>query len=151
MAAVSAGTWAIATSGFGTASDPLITLSYIDNKLTPDILAKFQKQLDTKSADLTTDLQKRIEELEANSGSNTFRQVSLQNGQSISCSAGAEVLLRSGSLQAWSDLSSLSGGGTLKQGEALRINYMYMIPNDGGGFGAAEASTLLIRGSYKIN
>lgn len=156
MVGVGFGTWAVAAANYGTSSDPLITLSYLNNKLTPDLMSQFQKQVDTKTADMNTGIQKQIQDLESKiskSGGNSasFVQVNLQNGQSVACSAGAEILLRSGTVQAWSDMSDLTSGSTLKLGDAMKQNYMYMIPYDGGGFGAASASTLLIRGSYKIN
>jgi hypothetical protein len=155
MVGVGLGTWAVAAANYGTSSDPLITLTYINNKLTPELLTQFQKQLDAKTAEMNTSLQKQIQELEAkiekSSGGTSFVQVNLQSGQSVSCSAGAEIMLRSGSVQAWSDLSDLTSGSALKQGEALKQNYMYLVPFDGGGVGAAGASTMLIRGNYKIN
>ena len=156
MLCVGLGTWAVAAANYGTSSDPLITLTYLNNKLTPDLLTQFQKQLDSKTAEMSTSIQKQISDLEAKidksgGSSNSFVQVNLQNGQSVNCSAGAEIMLRSGSVQAWSDMSDLTSGSTLKLGESLKQNYMYMIPYDGGGMGAAAASTLLIRGSYKIN
>ncbi len=156
MIGVSIGTWAVAAANYGTPSDPLITLSYLNSKLTPELLQQFQKQLDAKTAEMTANFQKQIRDLEAkiekNSASGaTFVQVNLSSGQSVTCSAGAEIMLRSGTAQAWSDMSDLTGGGTLKLGDMLKQNYMYMTPYDGGGLCAASAATLLIRGGYKIN
>lgn len=156
MVGVGLGTWAVAAANYGTTSDPLVTLSYLNNKLAPDLLGQFQKQLDAKTAEMNTSLQKQIQELDAkidrNGGSSSsFAQVNLQNGQSVNCSAGTEIMLRSGSAQAWSDMADLTSGGTLKLGDAMKQNYMYMTPIDGGGFGASSTSTILIRGSYKIN
>jgi len=156
MVGVGVGTWAVAAANYGTSTDPLVTLSYLNNKLTPDILAQFQKQLDSKVADLNTSFQKQVQDLQdklskTSTGSAVFVQVSMQSGQSITCSAGTEILLRSGTAQAWSDMSDLTGGGVLKLGDGLKQNYMYIVPFDGGGLGATSATTLLIRGSYKLS
>ncbi len=156
MIGVSLGTWAVAAANYGSSSDPLVTLSYLNSKLTPELLQQFQKQLDTRTAEMTASFQKQIQDLEAkiekSGGSGAaFVQVNLLNGQSISCSAGTEIMLRSGTAQAWSDMSDLTGGGTLKLGDMLKQNYMYMTPYDGGGLGATGAAALLVRGGYKIN
>ncbi len=157
IAGVGIGTWTLAASTYGTSSDPLITLSYLNDKVMPAVLSEFQKKMDAKVSELTNSYEKRIKELEdklnnsAGGGSGTFSVVELKNGQSISCSEGAEIMLRSGSAQAWSEISDLTSGSPLELGGMLVQNHMYTIPYSGGGLGVISDSTLLIRGSYKIN
>ncbi len=157
LVGVGIGTWTLAAATYGTSSDPLITLSYLNDKVMPSVLSEFQKKMDAKVNELTTGYEKRIRELEdklnnsSGGGSETFAVVTLKNGQSVSCSEGAEVMLRTGSAQAWSEISDLTSGTPLAVGGELILNHMYTIPYAGGGLGATSDSTLLIRGTYKIN
>ena len=43
-----------AASGYGTSSDPLVTLSYLDETLTPAILEKVDQRLSERESALTT-------------------------------------------------------------------------------------------------
>ena len=155
---VGIGSWALAAATYGTSSDPLITLSYLNDKVMPSVLNEFQKKMDSKVSELTTSYEKRIKELEdklnnssGTGGSATFAAVTLKNGQSISANEGTEIMLRTGSAQAWSELSDLTSGAPLELGGMLVQNHMYTIPYSGGGLGVVSDSTLLIRGTYKIN
>jgi hypothetical protein len=49
---IAAGIGAYAASNYGTSDDPLITLSYLDNKLTPDLMKQFDLKLDSTVAEL---------------------------------------------------------------------------------------------------
>ena len=153
---VGVGTWTLAASTYGTSSDPLITLSYLNEKVLPSMLVDFQKKIDAKVSELTVAYEKRIRELEdkldssSGGGGETFSVVTLKNGQSISCSEGAEIMLRGGTAQAWSDISDLTSGAMLKIGGDLLQNHMYTVPYSGGGLGATSDATLLIRGKYTI-
>ena len=156
LVGVGVGAWTLAASTNGTSSDPLITLSYLNDKVMPSVLDQFQKKMDAKVGELTAGYEKRIKELEdkldsaSGGGSETFSVVTLKNGQSVSCAEGAEVMLREGTAQAWSEISDLTSGAPLELGGALVKNHMYAVPYAGGGLGAVSDVTLLIRGGYKI-
>jgi len=155
MAGVSIGTWAIATSSYGTSSDPLITLSYLNDTLMPQILADFQTEMDAKVGELTAEFETQIRELEGRlseyTGGDVFATVTLQSGQSVTCQEGTEIMLRSGAAEAWSELSDLTGGENLASSGTLIKNHMYVVVSAGGGIGAKSDSTILIRGSYTLN
>lgn len=155
MAGVSIGTWAIATSSYGTSSDPLITLSYLNDTLMPQILADFQTEMDEKVGELTAEFESQIRELEGRlsqySGGDVFAALSLRAGQSVTCQEGTEIMLRSGAAEAWSELSDLTSGESLASSGALIKNHMYVVVSAGGGLGIKSDVVILIRGTYTVN
>jgi len=154
MAGVGIGTWAIASSNFGTSSDPLITLSYLNETLMPQIMNEFKSEMDKKVAELTTEFEKKIKELEDKlsgySGGDVFVTVNLLSGQSLTCEEGAEIMLRSGTAEATAGLSDLTSGESLPASGELVRNHMYVALSEGG-ITAKSDATVLIRGTYKIN
>ena len=157
LVGVGIGTWTLAAATYGTSSDPLITLSYLNDKVMPSMLSEFQKKMDAKVGELTTGYEKRIRELEdklntsAGGGNETFAVVALKNGQSISCSEGVEIMLRAGSAQAWSEISDLTSGTPLGVGGRVGFKPHVHRALCGRRLGVTSDTTLLIRGSYKIN
>lgn len=135
------GVTAYAASNYGTSSDPLITLSYLTDTLTPNLLSQ-----------LRTDLDAAVDEVQASSGSlQTYSVVTLSRGQTLSGSAGCEILLRSGSATCISGLADITDGTSLSGGSSLSANHLYMASADGSGCTASADSTLLlVRGSYTI-
>jgi len=154
MVGVGIGTWAIASSNYGTSSDPLITLSYLNETLMPEILSKFQSEMDKKVAELTAEFETQIKELEDKlsgySGGDVFATVNLRSGQSLTCKAGAEIMLRSGTAAALTELSDLTSGENLLPSLALSKNHMYVVPASGGGISAGSDATVLVRGTYTV-
>jgi hypothetical protein len=155
MVGVSLGTWAIATSNYGTSSDPLITLSYLNETLMPQILADFKSEMDKKVGELTVEFEAQIKELEdrlaQHSGGDVFVTLTLRAGQSLTCGEGAEIMLRSGTVEAWSELSDLTSGDKLQPSGTLIKNHMYVVVSAGGGIGANSDAVILIRGAYTVN
>ncbi|MGI5935539.1 MAG: hypothetical protein ACOX7I_01860 [Oscillospiraceae bacterium] len=146
---IAAGLGAYAASNYGTSDDPLITLSYLNNKLTPELMKQFDQKLDGA-----------VSELEAllgfGSTADTYKLVTLNKGQVIKGSVGCEILLRIGSAKVSAastpGLVDLTSGGTLNNGSALTSNHLYLVTIEGHGITAAESSTkVLVRGSYVIS
>ena len=147
----------------GTQADPFVTLSYLTDVFRPQIMADVTKT----GQELTQNFDARIAALEAlleadrNSSaapapgaSDRFSVVTLSRGQSMTCSVGAEIMLRigtatgSGSAPALVDYTS---GDTLSSGTALTTNHMYLITIEGNGIRAtADLVRVLVRGSYKL-
>lgn len=144
-----------AASGYGTSSDPLVTLSYLTDKLTPDIMAKLDKQIADKEAQLT----KKFTDLLAASGSvksDTYSVVTLSNGQTLSGKVGCEIMLRVGTAtcvaQNTPGLIDSSSGNSINSGAALTMNHMYIVSIDGHGVRATASSVkVLVRGEYSIS
>ena len=125
---------AYAVSSYGTQSDPLVTKSYLDEVLQPQLLEEFDDML-SDGAD--------------------FRVVTLQNGQVLSAEVGCEVMLRIGSASASGPdspvLVDTTSGTTLENGGAMVKNHLYMITIVNNGLKAtANGTKVLVSGSYTI-
>ncbi|HHU22694.1 MAG TPA: hypothetical protein GXZ52_04645 [Clostridiales bacterium] len=146
---IAAGIGAYAASNYGTSDDPLITLSYLDNKLTPDLMKQFDLKLDSTVAELEA-------LIGSGSSADTYKLVTLNKGQVIKGSVGCEILLRIGSAKVSAastpGLVDLTSGGTLNNGSALTSNHLYLVTIEGHGISATESSTkVLVRGSYVMS
>ena len=138
----------------GDQNDPLVTLSYLTQKVLPDLEKSTQEKADAKSAELT----KQFEELASQSGtgsSASYQVVTLSAGQRMNLGLGAEVMLRVGSATAGAAVNpalvDTTTGGNLNDGGALVQNHLYMMTIEGRGVRATAATTkLLVRGSYTI-
>ena len=126
---------AYAVNNYGTQADPLVTKSYLDEVLQPELLAEFDEMLSSDGAD--------------------FRVVTLQNGQTLSAEVGCEVMLRIGSASAsgpdFPVLVDTTSGTTLDDGSAMAKNHLYMITIVNNGLKAtANGTKVLVSGSYTI-
>ena len=145
----------------GSENDPLVTLSYINDIFTVQVQKYFREELQAQTDSLRDSLETRIEALEeaceaaggADAGM-TFTEITLSPGKKLSCTAGTELLLRSGSAYAVAPetpgLLDTSGGSNLDRGAYLAKNHMYLVTSDGGGIYAVSSATVLIRGDHKI-
>ena len=157
--ALVSGLTTLAVTKDGTQDDPLVTLSYLTQKVTPDILDKLGDRIDAKAAELTEEFEQRI----AASGGGTasapsgFTVVTLTNGQTVTCGVGTEIMLRLGSaVSAGPDnprlIDETTGGSVSTSGTALTANHMYMVTIQGNGVKATANNTkILIRGEYTIS
>lgn len=154
----------IAFASPGTATDPLITLSYLTNIFRPQIL----EEVDKAGQELSTGFDARISTLETQldgnqSGANTddlgpadvFTVVTLRRGQSLTCSVGVEMMLRIGSATAFGSSPALvntTSGSTLSSGNALAVNNMYLVTIQGNGVtSTVDTTRILVRGSYTVS
>ena len=142
LVAVGAGAGAYAASTYGTQSDPLVAKSYLDNTLTPKLQSEFQTKVDQQSQVLENEI------ASANKTMN-FAAVSLSKGQTLRCSEGCEVVLRSGSAAASAALSDVTAGTEVSSGGALTANHLNVAP-DSAALTATAAATLLVRGVYTV-
>ena len=135
-----AGITVYAAYNYGTMDDPLITKSYLDKVLTPELMEEFNAQLD--------DYQSASEE-------GTFTVLTLNRGQVIKCQVGCELMLRIGAAYAsGSDspvLVDVTAGRTLENDTTLERNHLYMVTIADNGFTVSATTTkVLIRGEYTI-
>ncbi len=137
VAVLAAGIGAYAASSYGTQSDPLVAMSYLEDVLQPQI----ENSLDAKISEATKGL--------SNGGSASFTAVSLEAGQSLSVSSGTEIVLRSGSCASSGALSDVTAGTELGSGAELTANHL-CLASASATLTAASAATLLIRGSYSL-
>ena len=140
----------------GDKDDPLVTLSYLNNQLTPAVLKQVDSELNTKGTALSNKLNAQIDNALGNvSSGTTYQMISLAAGKTLKGSAGTEVLLRSGTATCVSSASpgllDTTAGTTLENGKALAANHLYIMPADGKGVKAGSAATFLVRGECTIS
>lgn len=143
----------------GTQADPLVTLSYLNNKVTPSILSQVDAKIAQREADLVNQLKQQsggqtTDKPTTGTASSSYTVVTLTQGQQLIGKEGCEFLLRSGSATCVSDsapgLVDMTGGTTLAPGGALVKNHLYLSTVDGRGVKAVGAVTLLVRGAYSL-
>ncbi len=148
----------------GTADNPLVTLDYLTEIVTPSVLEDTQSKVDSAKDTYESNLDakitaytKEMEGLSANEGSHTamlYEVVELDKGQTLEGTMGCEVVLRQGSaVSVASDSDGLvdsTAGGALKNGSALVKDHLYLVSAQSIGVQATSSVTLLVRGSYSI-
>ena len=148
---------AAAATDAGSSKDPLITLSYLEEVYTPQVLeradsllternAQLEKDLIAAAAKLTKEAAYESPDAPAQGTAVVYTPVTLESGQTLTLSLGAEVMLRGGSVTGQSGLADTTGG--TFGGGALTRNHLYLSTQDGQALnGSGE---LLVRGTYNI-
>ena len=162
LSAVLLGTVAALATG-GDQTDPLVTLSYLDQTALPQIVKQVEEQTAAKQEELEQNLTAQINQYLAQAGSGagtssvgsaSFTLVSLSGGQVLSLGVGCEVLPRIGTVTVRSNTSpaliDTSTGGTVGSGTALTANHLYMATIADRTLTASGDVKLLVRGSYSI-
>ena len=160
-----------ATGTAGTSSDPLVTLSYLNEKFLPELLAQAEEKIaahkETASQELSAQVNADIARLEEKYGTpvedegasadtvDSFVVVTMTNGQVLYGDIGCEVMLRVGSATVVSPSSpgliDTTSATTLDHGKALTKNHLYMLTISDRGVKATAATTkLLVRGTYEV-
>jgi hypothetical protein len=130
-----AGVAAYAATNYGTQDDPLITKSYLDEVVKPQLESDMQTKLDAASKEILS------------SAPGEFASVDLANGQTLRLGAGSQILPVRGGVSALGAMADTTAGSAVKSGETLSDNHLYMATEDGG-VKAAGTATVLVSGSY---
>lgn len=143
---------AMASRDPGSQTDPLVTLSYLTDTFTAQIMDKVDEMLAERNAALNKELGDQLAQMPVGSGE-SYVAVTLAAGQTLYGEAGCEVLLRSGSARCTgagsTGLVDTTSGGNLSTGAALTANHLYLMP-ERRGIAAADGAALLVRGSYTV-
>lgn len=131
----------IAFSEPGETDDPVVTKSYILDKVVPDLKA----YVDEKVAAITG----------SSGGGASFVVVDVPNGKTIVADAGTEMILRKGSgtviATEKGGLADTTGGYDLGNGAAMPANHMLIVPvGDGRGFTATSDVIVMVKGGYNL-
>ena len=156
--ALVSGLTTMAVTNYGSRSDPLVTLSYIEDTLTPAIMDKVNGSIDAKAKELEESFSEIVSQ-SASGGSQQsgFSVLTLSNGQTVTCDVGVEIMLRIGSaVSSGPDRPRLvdetDGSSLMDANSALKANHMYMVTIRGNGIKATANNTkVLIRGSYTVS
>ena len=151
-----------ATGGAGTSSDPLVTLSYLNEKFLPQILSEVDKKTASREQTLSSKLTEQVksetqafeQKYGASSGNTSggtamsFTVITLNQGQILYMGVGCEAMCVAASTPGLIDETS---GAVLAGGLALQQNHLYMATVDSRGVQASANSTkLLVRGNYSV-
>lgn len=131
----------VAFSEPGDSDDPVVTKSYIVSVVVPQLKAYVEQRLGNS---------------EANAYSDEFVVVDILSGQTVSCEAGAELILRKGSATVIATdkggLADTTAGYDLGNGSAMPANHLLIVPvDDGRGFRATSDAIVMIKGGYNIS
>ena len=154
--ALVSGLTTLAVTNYGTKDDPLVTLSYLNQTVTPGILDELDDSIDAKASELTREFEQRVAAAGGASTASGFSVVTLSNGQTVTCGVGTEIMLRIGSaVSAGSDsprlIDETTGESVTAAGTTLAANHMYMVTIQGNGVKATSNGVkILIRGAYTI-
>lgn len=142
---IGAGIGAFAATTYGSQSDPLVTLSYINETLRKDMTNQFDTQLDQAVGELENRFEKSMA-----SSAGAYVTVSLSGGQSVIGGEGCEILCRSDKAVSVGTLVDLTDGRTVKAGSALVKNHLYMASDGQSGIKVSESVNMLVRGVYSV-
>ena len=139
LALVVIGASAYAFSSYGSKDDPLITKSYLDDVLAPQLLEEFEARLDASDS----------------AANGSFSVVTLSYGQELTADVGCEIMLRIGSATVSATdtpgLVDTTDGTTLENGLSLTQNHLYMATIAGHSVVAASDTVkLLVSGTYSL-
>ena len=124
----------MAVSGNNTASDPLVSLSYLTGSYRTNLLKEVEADIETESRELSEEFSQQVSDLKGTmagetvtSAQNDFTTQSLKAGETVTLSAGGEVLVLSGSVKAsGSGLTDATTGTAVSAGGALSANHLYI-------------------------
>ena len=136
----------------GSANDPLVTLSYLNNTYAKKVQAMVDETVDARKAELEQALAKVLGQ---DGGGNVFTVVTLGKGQALVGEVGCEVMLRVGSavcdVENSVGLIDTTSGGVLGNGGALVTNHLYMVTISPRTVTATSGTVkVLARGPYTI-
>lgn len=135
----------------GDKEDPLVTLSYLQKVVTPELEKKVDEAVKANSEELVkqldiaiTSYETRVDERLAAAGA-VFQSKELKSGDSFTTDVGREVLLVSGSATAVGTLVDTTAGGTVSDGGRLTVGHLYVTAGADAGMKATAAVSLMVR------
>ena len=129
----------------GSAADPLVTLSYLNDTFLGTVMQKVDQKIAARNSQIGV----------SSGTAASFAVVTLSSGQTLKGSVGCEVMLRVGGAvcvaSANPGLVDETSGATLTGGGALVQNHLYMMTFEDRGVKAGSATVkLLVRGTYTV-
>ena len=140
LAGATAATGSQGSGSQGSQDDPLVTLSYLNDQLLPDIM----KKVDAKVAAKGKELQASVGQVSPQS----FVSTEVAPGKTLRLQAGTQLLLRAGTASCSDGLVDLTAGETL--GGTLQSNHLYIATKDGQAVTVSEKATFFVLGSSTV-
>ena len=141
-------------AGAGSANDPLVTLSYLNNTFSQKVQTMVNDTVDARKAEMEQALAKVLGQ-GGNGSGNVFTVVTLSKGQSLVGDVGCEVMLRIGTAVCGTSdsvgLIDTTSGSNLGSGGALAANHLYMVTISTRSVTATSNTVkVLARGPYTV-
>jgi len=140
----------------GSLEDPLITKSYLEERLLSLQLSNESKLSNEELNFIIEDITRSILSQGEIGGFNTFEPVNVTTGEVIIGDEGTEIILRSGSALVFTEvengLVNITTGKEHFNGDRVNLNNKLIVPrNDGRGVLVTEDSWFIIRGNYTVH
>ncbi len=136
----------------GSQEDPLLTLSYLDKVLRPQLetqvdaaVERNKTELGNKLTEAVADGERRINDALSAAGVGAFQSKTLARGESFTPGAGRELLLTSGSATAVGTLTDTTAGKSVSAGANLELAHLYVTADAAAGCKATGAATVMSR------
>jgi len=151
---------AVSAADPGSSSDPLISLSYFEDKienLKTSLLEDLSTTFSTKFEELKKEVDKTLKEVSENGvqAPTGFELITLGEGEMITCEAGTEIIVRSGkctiitSETSSGGISDITAGKDLANNEEITNNHLLIVPKtDGRGIKSTITGAVMIKGGY---
>ena len=128
----------MAVSGNNTASDPLVSLSYLTGTYRTNLLKDVEADIQAESQKLSSSFSQQVSDLKGTMNGQTvtaekndFSTQSLTAGQQFTVRTGGEVLVLSGTVKAvGSGLTDVTTGTAVSAGGSLTANHLYVAGDD---------------------
>ena len=135
----------------GSAEDPLITLSYLNSIVMPDLETRVAEKL---ASTIKSQIDEKFAQGQA-AQAGAFVAIEVKAGHTVLGADGAELILRSGSAVAVcpgdSGLVNSTQGRDIPGGEQIASNNVHIIPRkDGRGIKMQTGGFIMIKGGYEI-
>lgn len=147
-----------AYAAVGTEDNPLVTLSYLRETFTNNILAKVEEKITETQATYEKTLEEKIaaisdKDVDAAGHAGAFAAAELRSGQTMTIQLGGEFMLRDGSAACtqWGSGFLDTTSGLVYDGGELISNHLYMVTDTSLSIKASSAVTLLVRGNYTVS
>lgn len=141
-------------AGAGSANDPLVTLSYLNNTFSQKVQTMVNDTVDARKAEMEQALAKVLGQ-GGNGSGNVFTVVTLSKGQTLVGDVGCEVMLRIGTAVCGTSdsvgLIDTTSGSNLGSDGALAANHLYMVTISTRSVTATSNTVkVLARGPYTV-
>ena len=141
-------------AGAGSANDPLVTLSYLNNTFSQKVQTMVNDTVDARKAEMEQALAKVLGQ-GGNGSGNVFTVVTLSKGQTLVGDVGCEVMLRIGTAVCGTSdsvgLIDTTSGSNLGSGGGLATNHLYMVTISTRSVTATSNTVkVLARGPYTV-
>lgn len=131
---------ALAVSQQGSQNDPLVTLSYLNDVVVPDLMAQAEAHIEAGTNYL-------VEEVRAG-GKAVFSAAEIEAGSKVVLTSGTQIILRTGAAVNTDGIIDLTTGGSMWND--LETNHLYISTMDGQTISVSENAVFLIQGKYEV-